>query len=258
MKYKFSKENHLHTLNGKPLTGTSSIVSVLAKPLTYWASGLAVAEFGWLNPKKFSPEECQKALQEKFKMVKGLSDIQYGKLLDKAYRAHATNLKKTAKAGTDLHAELERFVKSEMGKNKENHFDKQIQPYIDWSKKNVKKYIASEAHCYSEKLWVGGIFDAMAELNDGNVAIIDFKSSRDAYPSQFLQSAGYVIQVEENGLFSQGGEHNKKIDQKITQLIIVPFGAEKVEPKIRNNIGDYKKGFEASVVLYRLLGLEKN
>ena len=129
-----------------------------------------------------------------------------------------------------------------MGKHKEDHFAEQIRPYILWSNKNVKKFIASEAHCYSEKLWVGGIFDALAELNNGELAIIDFKSSRDVYPSQFLQSSLYAIQVEENGLFSEDGKHNKKIKKKISQLIIVPFGTDKVVPVVRHNIGDYKKG----------------
>ena len=29
--YQFSDTNHTHTLNGKPLTGTSSVLNVLAK-----------------------------------------------------------------------------------------------------------------------------------------------------------------------------------------------------------------------------------
>ena len=49
MIYKFDDKNHLHTLNGKALTGTSSIGNVLAKPLTWWASGLAVSKLGWIK-----------------------------------------------------------------------------------------------------------------------------------------------------------------------------------------------------------------
>ena len=57
MNYTLESENHLHKLDGVALTGTSSVIDVLAKPLTWWASGLACAEFGWLNPKKHSEEE---------------------------------------------------------------------------------------------------------------------------------------------------------------------------------------------------------
>ena len=55
--YKFNKEKHLHTLDGIPLTGTSSVVGVLMKPLSWWASGKAVELLGWLNPKKHTEEE---------------------------------------------------------------------------------------------------------------------------------------------------------------------------------------------------------
>ena len=72
MKYKFDesidpetgKQNHLHLLDGKPLTGTSSVEDVLSKVLTWWASGLAVEKFGWLNPKKHTAEECAVACEE--------------------------------------------------------------------------------------------------------------------------------------------------------------------------------------------------
>ena len=261
MKYKFDSEQHLHELdNGsgfKPLTGTSSIGNVLAKPLTWWAAGLAVEKFGWMNPKKNSPESVKTALQEGWERVKGLDLKDYGKLLTEAYYAHSAKLKDTAKTGTDLHAELEHFVKATMGlKPMRADYDKKIQPFIDWTEKNVKRFIASEAHCFDEELFVGGITDCIAELNDGKLAIIDFKSSKEAYINQFIQVAGYSIQVEKNGLFSEDGEYNKKLEGKIEVLIVVPFGAEVVEPSIRYDVESYKQGFRSAVVLYRLLGLE--
>jgi len=258
MKYKFDKKEHVHTLNGKPLTGTSSVINVLSKPLTYWASGLACECFGWLNPKKHENDAVQNALRSGFEMVKALDLDSYASLLDRAYRAHATKLKEAAATGTDLHAELERFVKWSMGKDvvKVGVFDPKIHPFIDWANLNVKRFIASEAHCYSERLWVGGIVDAVAELNDGSYAVIDFKSSKEAYPGQFIQAAGYAIQIMENGLFSEDGKHSKKLDKNIASLIVVPFGATKVEPYIRNNVDEYSKAFESVVGLYRLLGME--
>ena len=42
MKYTFSDSEHLHLLNNRPLTGTSSIGNVLAKPaLIQWAANMA-------------------------------------------------------------------------------------------------------------------------------------------------------------------------------------------------------------------------
>jgi hypothetical protein len=279
MKYRFNEEldakgkpQHLHQISEdgklwKNLTGTSSIVDVLAKVLTWWASGKAVETLGWTYPKikdddgkiigEIPQEERLKASEPIRQKILEESPEQYLQRLDDAYKAHSVQLDKTAKAGTDLHAELERFVKHEMGKNKENGFDPKIQPFIDWSKENVKKFIASEVHTYSERLWVGGVVDAVAELKDGNFAIIDFKSAKEVYPSHIIQTAGYSIELEETGMFSKDGKSHKKFDNKITSLIVVPFGSKVFKPQTRNNVDEWKQGFEWARGLYKLMGLEK-
>lgn len=266
--YKFDSEKHLHTLNTIALTGTSSVVDVLAKPLTWWASGLAVGKLGWTKATDWKTLKTDEAKEADLKrrlevaepaldMIKGMDSVSYLKLLDEAYKAHSVKLDKSAKAGTDLHAELEMYVKWKMGKNLEvgtvMQFEPKIQPFIDWADKNVKKFLWSEAHCYSEKLWCGGISDAGAELNDGTIAIIDFKSAKDAYTGHFIQCAGYAIEIEENGLFDSTGTHTKKIDGTIGALVVVPFGAKEVYPVIMRDVDAHKKAFEAAVVLYRLM-----
>lgn len=262
-RYKFDETNHLHLFNQngewKPLTGTSSIGNVLAKPLTWWASGLAVMKFGWLDPKKNTPKNVKSALTEGYKRVMTLSLSDYAKLLGEAYKAHSVRLKDTAIAGIDLHAELERFIKSEMGKKKETDFDSKITPYIVWSKKNIKRYIASEVHCFDESpnMFVGGITDSVAELMDGKLAVIDFKSSKEAYTNQFIQAAGYALQINKNGLWDVNGTKNLMLEKPIEVLIVVPFGAEIVEPVIRYDVESYQQGFKNCVQLYRLLGMDK-
>ncbi len=259
--YKFDAIEHVHTLDGKYLTGTSSVVNVLSKPLTWWASGLAVEKFGWKNPKTTAPAEVEAALEEGYNKVVNLEMSEYAKLLAEAYKAHSVKLKDTAVAGTDLHTELERFVKWKMNPPKgmfsDPIFDHKIDPFMAWTDKNVKKFLWSEAHCYSKELFVGGITDAGAELNNGQIALIDFKSSKDAYDSQFIQAGGYALQIEENGLWDSAGKHTKKLDKPIDQLIIVPFGAKIVEPVIKFNVADFKQGFVDCVHLYRLLGMDK-
>ena len=258
--YTFNETEHLHLLNGRPLTGTSSVENVLSKPLTWWAAGLAVSKFGWLNPKKYTLEERAVACEEAFERIKNLERDDYAKLLDEAYRAHSVNLKDTAQEGTDLHAELEDWVKVQMGikEARKITIDSKILPFVNWSSENVKRFLWSEAHCFDEDLWVGGISDAGAELMDGTYAVIDFKRSKEAYPNHFIQAAGYAIQIDKNGLWDKKGKMKKVLDKKISSLIIIPFGSEKVEPVVRNNIEDFKKGFVSCVSLYRLLGLENN
>ena len=257
-KYHFDKEKHLHFLDNKPLTGTSSIGQVLSKPLTWWASRKALEVLGWSNPKKVSKEERLKIVKEKYEAIKGLTIKKYLKLLDKAYRAHYDSLKESADEGTDLHAELERFVKSRMGKSKENQFDEKIKPFIQWSDKNIKEFLASESHCYSERLWIGGIVDAVAKLSNDKLAVIDFKSSKEAYITQFIQACLYAIQINENGLWSEDGQYHKETGL-IEKIIIIPFGADKLPPnkELTRNVNMFQEGAECAVTLYRLMGLDE-
>lgn len=243
MNYKFDHDNHVHSLDGKPLTGTSSIGNVLAKPaLIQWAANMAVQYI-----------ESKLPDSKLFTVTKD----EMSEWLKEAKFAHKKKKESAAVKGTDLHEMLEKFVKSEMGKwnYKDDEFEA-IKPYMDWSRANVKEYLASEAHCYEEELWVGGITDCVAELNDGTLAVIDFKSSKEAYITHFIQVAGYAIQIEKNGMFSEDGEHSKKLEGKIGALVIVPFGAKEIVPTIRYSVEDYKTGFRQAVGLYRLMGMD--
>ena len=260
MKYLFDEKEHLHTLDGKPLTGTSSVMDVLFKPLSWYASGKAVETLGWLNPKLHSEEKRIESANKKLFEIKGLTTEEYLKLLDTAYRAHDEHKKSRAKVGKDLHSELETYVKNTMKmKFSKKPYDEKIKPFIEWSRANVKNFIASEANCYSEKLWVGGVTDCVAEMNDGTLAVIDFKSAKEAYDSHFLQTAGYALQIEENGMWDSKGIHNKKLDKKFQTLIVVPFGAEEIKPVVRQYqlVEESKRGFVLAVELYRILGLTK-
>jgi hypothetical protein len=258
--YKFDDKNHTHLIfkdgEWKPLTGTSSVGGVLAKPLTWWAAGLAVEKFGWLNPRTNTVDSVHTALKKGYEKVTNLSLEAYANLLDEAYYAHSVNLKETAQAGTDLHLELEQFVKAEMAGNKKR-FSKRIEPYVFWSNKNIKRYLASEAHCFDEQQWVGGIVDAVAEMNDGKLAVIDFKSSKEAYTNQFIQCGGYSLQLNANGIWESNDIENKKLGKPIEVLIIVPFGGQKLEPSMRYDVSVYEQAFKYCVSLYRLTEMDK-
>lgn len=257
MEYKFNEEIHAHTLDGKPLLGTSTVGSVIAKPLTWWASGLACEKLGWINKgnakKGWTPKELrlQKA-QEKLAEIRNLSDEQYLDLLDEAYKAHSVKLDTSAQSGTDLHAELEEYVKNQI-QGKVGAYSERILPFITWAEENVEKFLWSEINCFSEELWVGGISDAGAKLKDSSVAIIDFKSSKEAYESQFWQCAGYDIEISENGGYDKDGNKIFELEEPITQYIIFPFGADKLEPQIRFNVDECRDAFRAEVLLYKLM-----
>lgn len=258
-RYSFNEENHIHTLDGRPLTGTSSVMSVMGKPgLVWWSSGLAVAELGWSNPKLNIDTERLDRAGSKLDELKEMSDQEYLKLLDKAYAAHSKSLAKSATKGKDLHSELEKYVKESIEKHGGFPFkelktngDNVLFPFQEWAMEHVHKFLWSEMHTYSELSWLGGISDCGAEMKDGKIAIIDFKSSKAAYSSHFLQIGGYAVQIKENGGYTRSGD--KVIEPlNVDQFIVIPFGAPEFTVEIQQDTPAFENGFMAALNLYRL------
>lgn len=279
-KYKFDnsidnqtgKQKHLHTLNGQPLYGNTSVLNVISKPLTWWASGLAVAELGWqkeLNawskPKPTKEDIERNKIERLAKAEIGLQTISklnsedYLKLLDKAYKAHSVKLDRSADAGIDMHEALELYSNYCIENNNgipmlfQKYKFIQVEIFAKWAEKNVKRFIAVEGYCYSEKLWTGGIFDCLYEDSEGKFVMLDFKSSKEAYLSHFIQDAALDIEVSENGILDTEGNLIYQLEKPISYYAVLPFGAENPEPQFYYDLVGAKKGFEAALTLHKLM-----
>jgi hypothetical protein len=276
-RYLDSAGEHLHEINvdgsWRPLIGTSRVGSVIAKPLTWWASGLAVQTFGCPNPKVLTRIKNKKASQDEitahheamrvaFAKIQDMTLGEFSTLIDTAYRAHAINNRESKKAGTDLHAECEKFVRYHMQQVATERVSPlvwpvEIRPFVDWAHANVKRFLWSEGHVFSEKMWTGGISDAGYEKLDGTIGILDFKSSKEAYLEQYAQCAGYAIQVEENGVFdAEGNQLHAKPIKPFDEVAVFPFGAEKPEPRFHVDMDGLKKMFRAELYIYNMLPKE--
>lgn len=268
---------HCHMIGGVPLLGTSTVVGVISKPLSFWASSEAVKTLGWIKPlnPRDKPSAQDKAANDLARLNRAhemlqkfpvMTPAEYMALLDKAYRAHADSLDKSADKGTEMHLRLQQFVEACIVKNegKPLPIDKDASPewekvklFSEWAQENVAKFIASEAHCYSEVLFVGGITDCICELKNGQRAIIDFKSSKEAYRSQFCQVAGYHTELLENGLVKANGDLIGMLDKDVDCYIIFPFGMVEMKPQYEYDTLAMRKGFAACVVLYKLMNEQK-
>lgn len=254
MTYTYIDEDkkHLHTLNGKPLLGTSTVVGVISKPLTYWASGLACEKFGWTNSKEKSKQERLQIASQKRLEISQISNDDYLNLLDDAYKAHATKLKDSAGKGTDMHAVLEQYVIDCM---KAGHIfivengEKYLIEFSKWAHEYVAEFLHHEVNVYSRVLWTGGITDVVMKMKTGSYMIGDFKSSKEAYDSQFIQVSGYDIQQRENGFLTPDGEKiGESVD--VSGYFIFPFGQEVFTPWARYNVKELRDAFKACVTLY--------
>lgn len=256
-KYIDTDKAHLHTLDGKPLIGTSTATKIIAKPLTWWASGMAVEKFGWLSPNKFSPEEVQKSLDEGYSRVMGLTKESYAELLTVAYRAHNEKKEKAADEGTDRHAALEKYVKTMITDHNgkpmelESYDDPAVESLVKWSRSNVKRFLWSEMNGYSEVLWTGGIADVGWEDLYDRIIAGDFKSGG-PYFDQFVQVAGYDLMLSENGGLTANGDKVFELPGTIEGYCVLPFGPDKFEPRFEYSTESYREGFRSAVQLSKL------
>ena len=71
--------------------------------------------------------------------------VSFLKLLDSAYRAHDESLDKSAKKGTDLHAELEKFVKGRMA-GTGGLVDDKCTPFIKWTDETLTEMLNDKGY----------------------------------------------------------------------------------------------------------------
>jgi len=230
-RFTFEPKTHKYFLDGKPLTGVTTILGVIAKPaLIQWAAN-----------------ECIKYIKEKQPKVTKIGQEDYiiytknqlHDLLEAAKVSHAGKRDKTADIGTQVHSWIEKYVK---GKNPKRN--KKIghitDNFVKWSIENKVKFLKSEIRVYSEKYWYAGTFDLLFEMN-GKKYIGDIKTTSGIYGREpFAQMAGYQICLEEHG--------NKDIEARM----IIRCGKDGAfETKESFDYETDKKIFLASLELYR-------
>lgn len=269
MTYKFLDEKgaHVHTLDSQPLYGTSTVVKEVMPPfLAKWGAQCAVDYIklkGYYAPTTDGTEPSYKI------QVKDIED---------AVNSWTKVRKDAATKGTDMHADLEDYVKLCIERHDgtpqwdEAYADGAVGKFAKWATDNVETFIFAEKNTYSRALWVGGVIDCLARLRGGKLAIIDFKSSKEAYFNSFVQVAGYAVQLEESGWGeADGSKWHPEIwyrtlpdgewaDEpiKIGALIVVPFGAKVFKPVMVENVEGFKDSFKHIVEVYKLQLAFKN
>lgn len=111
-RYSFDAAEHVHTLDGKPLIGTSSVMNVVSKPLSFWAAELAAVECLAAGERIATIREEYEAACRSANKKAAIDALQKKyPIFRKARFAHFEAKDKAADKGTDLHAQLEAYVK---------------------------------------------------------------------------------------------------------------------------------------------------
>lgn len=182
----FDDVKHTYEANGQIVFGVTSITGVLGKDaLVYWAANCGA-------------EWADKVLKPG--MV--IDEINKPAIIAGIKTAHRNKKTEAADIGTAVHKYLEEYLNAgingdvlpEMPVNP--HIRAAIEAFLEWTKANKVKFIASERKIYSKKYKYAGTLDALGYVN-GKLSIIDFKTSSGIYDDMFVQVAAYANAVNE-------------------------------------------------------------
>jgi hypothetical protein len=172
---KNGKAYHWYTWNGEKLPSVTSVLSAaLPKPaLTYWASR-TVAEFVADNPIEV---EALRAVPRD-RMVADLKDVPWRE------RDAAAN------RGTEVHKLAERLVKGE-AVEVPGALSGYVDSYVKFLDEWQPKPVLVEATVANLRWKYAGQLDLVADLPNGERAVMDLKTSKGVYPETSLQCAAY-------------------------------------------------------------------
>lgn len=244
--FHFNEEAHLYVLDGKPLTGVTTILGVIAKPaLIQWSADEAVKYLGW--DKKYVGAQVDTYLEFVNFWTENIKDLNADQFFDKLCEARVQHAKRKTAAGTigtDVHAEIERLVKNAIennnGKINNENLNPMINNFCKWAMENDIKFLESEKRLYSKEYWYAGTCDLVFE-KDGKKFVGDIKTSSGIYGREFFfQMAAYQIGLEENG------------EKDFFGSTVVRCGKDgSFEVKDSFDLESDKAGFLAALKLYR-------
>jgi len=179
---KFNKWKHIYTLDGKAITGVTTILGVINKPaLVKWGAGMASDYIRdiWLvlEDKEFAMDSEQ--------------------IFKDAKTAYARKRDKAADVGSKTHSWIEQWIKGENPKE-DKDISHMTSKFIEWVKENEVEFLSSEERVFSEKHFFAGTYDFMCKI-DGKVYLGDLKTSSGIYNEMFFQTAAYQLAHEEMG-----------------------------------------------------------
>jgi hypothetical protein len=183
VKGKMYPDSHRYYVNGKPKTGVTTFIGIKDKSraLMTW-KGFRVVDY---------------LLK---KLDKGKIDEQticIASYIDEIEKEEAADF------GSKIHEWVEGYINFKLKKQKEmpempdiKQVQVGVNAFLDWEKEHKVKVISSERVVYSKKHDYIGKMDIEAII-DGDLCLVDLKSSNGLYNGVNLQTAGYVHADEE-------------------------------------------------------------
>lgn len=209
-----NKKIHIYTdENGKRIISNTGATGIVDKstPLIFWAIRL-MGEYLIQNyNRRPINEEIIETSKKRWRDVK----------------------EEAADIGTGIHEWIEEWLTSKKSPPmpEDEKIRNGVNAFLDWFGRNEVEFIATERVVYSKKNNVVGKLDGIShDLAEEYLSMDDFKSSKGIYAEMVLQTAGYLMMIEE----------------EIQYLLSIPFGSIKSESdkklvKLYKKYGGFKK-----------------
>ena len=225
--YQFNEAQHIHTFDGKPLHGVTTVLGIIAKPaLIQWSANEAVKYIETNFPK----------FEEVIRNPSCLTT-----LFAEAKYAHKKRKEKAGDWGTILHKVIEEWIKDGKEPKLENEQKIVFDKFRKWAEDNKIRFLESEKHVWSKELWIGGIADMVIEM-DGKKYIADIKTSSGIYDEHFFQMGAYNLCLEEMGLHKD-----------IEGYIVINLKKDgSIDFKMAIDMEINKRAFKSALELYKI------
>uniref|UniRef100_A0A6H2A4H4 PD-(D/E)XK endonuclease-like domain-containing protein n=1 Tax=viral metagenome TaxID=1070528 RepID=A0A6H2A4H4_9ZZZZ len=154
--------------------------------------------------------------------------------------------------GTDIHNFLEAFGKG-LPVNLSALKPKQLRcvnAFLEWKENNVKKFICTEQAVFNIDKEYAGTCDGVVELNDGRIALLDYKTSAYIYDTHELQVCAYIkaydVKIDTGFIlrFEKNEEKDKDLQVKEVKQIDYQYEVFLATLKLWNWKNNKKKEFE--------------
>lgn len=240
--FSFDPAKHVYKLDGKRMTGVTTILGVINKPaLVGWAANMAV---------DYIKENCE-YIGNTFEDRDGDYYLVSPTELQEARKAHTRKKDARAVEGSDVHAEIETYIKAciEEDGHAVTLLDHEMaQPadsfarFVRWAVDNKVQFLESEKVMYHPEWFVGGTADFVC-LIDGKKYVGDIKTQKKIWDRvPFFQMAAY------RGMLEQMGE----TDFHGSLIVHLPMEGE-LETHYSFDYESDLDGFLSALKLYRLL-----
>ncbi|QCR53238.1 hypothetical protein C1N80_06335 [Brachybacterium sp. SGAir0954] len=184
----FNEASHRYRLDGKPVTGATTIIGGgIPKPaLAYWAANQAAeAAAEWAQSfRELPPSEA----------AWNLANIDRDDLYEQWRKAPWKKRDEAAVRGTAVHALAERVVHGEDVDVPDTLLG-HVEGYVDFLDAWDVTPLLTEKSVANRTHWYAGRFDLIASvpsLHDGAPIEIDLKTSTGVYPDTAIQTAAYA------------------------------------------------------------------